>query len=338
MKKELKCGTIESMQNFWKELPKPFFVLAPMADVTDVAFREFIVTHNNQLQLGKPDVLYTEFISCKGLRSDEGRKALLRGLFYTEAQRPIVAQVFGNDPDDFLWCAQFIRKLGFDGIDVNMGCPVKKMVGQGAGASLLLDPPRARAIIRSLKAGAGDMPVSVKTRIGYDTINTEHWIGEILAEKPSALIVHLRTRKEMSKVPAHWEEMKKIVEMAKGTGTVLVGNGDVMSREEGEQRAKETGCDGIMIGRGVFGNPGVFQTSETGDRIMDDKKRLTALSGIIQLFDVVWAGTKPYDLLKKHYASYIRGFIGAKELRIKLMKTKNAKEALKILFFYLEKG
>lgn len=312
------------MENFWKKLPTPFFVLAPMAEVTDVSFREYIA------RIGKPDVMYTEFMSCRGLRSDKGRQALLRDLFYTEKQRPIVAQVFGNDPEDFLWCAQFVRALGFDGIDVNMGCPDKKVEKQGAGASLIEDPIQARAIIRALQAGAGDMPVSVKTRIGFNIIDTENWIGEILAEKPSALIVHLRTRKEMSKVPAHWEEMSKIVTMAKETGTIVVGNGDIVSREEGECRARETGCNGIMIGRGVFGNPWVF--AKGGEKkVFDVKNRLRALMEIVILFGEVWGETKKYDLLKRHYASYIRGFVGAKSLRMKLMKTENIEQATQLL-------
>lgn len=313
------------MKNFWNNLPRPFFALAPMADVTDVAFREFIA------RMGKPDVLYTEFVSCKGLLSDLGRKALVRDLFYTETQRPIVAQVFGGDPEDFVWCGKFVRELGFDGIDVNMGCPDKKVEKQGAGAALMKDPSRARAIIRALKKGAEGMPVAVKTRIGYNTIETEWWIGELLKERPAALIVHLRTRKEMSAVPAHWEEMPKVVEMARGTGTIIVGNGDVMSWEEGEQRARESGCDGVMIGRGVFGNPFVFQRRENGGSVMDNKRQIRLLISLVTFFDSTWGKTKNYDILKKHYASYIRGFAGAKELRIKLMGTKNAKDAIRLL-------
>lgn len=359
------------MNNFWRDLPQPFFVLAPMADVTDVSFREFIAI------MGKPDVMYTEFVACAGLRSDKGRQALLRNLYYTEKQRPIVAQVFGNDPEDFFWCARFIRELGFDGIDVNMGCPDKKVEKQGAGAALIKDPKRARSIIRSLKKGAGDMPVSVKTRIGYDAIAMENWIGEILKEKPSAIIVHLRTRKEMSMVPAHWEEMPKIVEMARGSGVVVVGNGDVMSREEGERRARETGCDGIMIGRGVFGDPwvftenlpvressllrtlvadairryGLFRPSPTFHTLPEKGStgisnnslifnarspipfsRLRALMMLIILFDEVWGETRNYDILKRHYSSYVRDFVGAKELRISLMETRDIKQAMALLY------
>ena len=337
------------MKKFWKELPKPFFVLAPMADVTDATFREFI-THT-----GKPDVLYTEFVACAGLRSDAGRRALLKTLYYTEKQRPIVAQVFGTEPEDFWWCARLVRELGFDGVDVNMGCPEKNIVAQGAGAALIKDAGRARAIIAALKDGAGELPVSVKTRIGYERIDTERWIGEVLAEKPDALIVHLRTKKEMSKVSAHWEEMPKIVSMAHDAGVIVVGNGDVRSREEGERRARETGCDGIMIGRGVFGNPFVFcEAQETKNACVGapmgmqkndiesicathDAKyriretRLRALVGLVLMFDEVWGKTKNYDMLKKHYAAYVRGFSGAKALRMQLMETKTAREALEML-------
>lgn len=363
------------MKNFWRELPRPFFVLAPMADVTDVAFREFIA------MTGKPDVMYTEFVACRGLRSDKGRQALLRDLYYTERQRPIVAQLFGSDPEDFRWCARFVRELGFDGVDVNMGCPDKKVEKQGAGAALIQNPDRARAIIRALKEGAGDMPVAVKTRIGYNTIDIQGWIEEILQERPDALIVHLRTRKEMSKVSAHWEVMPRIVAMARDAGVVVVGNGDVASRAEGEKRARESGCDGIMIGRGVFGNPWVFAQnvpvrrpallripvldavrqygllrSSSAPRVSSEQKRfesklseidgekekervmsnvkcqvsnvdshnrLRALLALIAFFDATWGKTKNYDILKKHYSSYIRGFQGAKELRVRMMATKD---------------
>lgn len=299
-------------------------MLAPMADVTDAVFREFVA------RAEKPDVMYTEFVACAGLRSEAGRRALLRDLFYTENQRPIVVQLFGTEPEDFWWCARLVRELGFDGVDVNMGCPEKNIVAQGAGAALMRDSGRARAIVAALKEGAGDMPVSVKTRIGYERIDTDRWIGEVLAEKPDALVVHLRTKKEMSKVAAHWEEMPKIVSMARDAGVVVVGNGDVKSREEGERRARETGCDGIMIGRGVFGNPFVFREGQRG-ACKSRQTRLRALIGLVVLFDEVWGKTKNYDMLKKHYAAYVRGFFGAKALRMRLMETKTAREALEIL-------
>lgn len=322
---------------FWRKLPKPFFVLAPMDGVTDAVFREYIAL------AGKPDVLYTEFVSCRGLISEQGRKKLFRDLCYTEKQRPIVAQLFGSDPEDFFWCGQFIRSLGFDGLDINMGCPDRRVEAQGAGAALICNPSRARAIIRAAKKGAGNMPVSVKTRIGYNTKSVSSWIGALLSEKPSALIVHLRTRKEMSNVPAHWEEMPFIVSMAKKSKTIVVGNGDISSREEGVSRAYTTGCDGIMIGRGAFGNPRIFASTldeesflakdQNNDTLLSDlpRKKIQALIGLVVLFCNFWGEEKNNDSLKKHFSSYIRGFKGAKAMRMRLMQTKNCGETLSAL-------
>lgn len=337
--------------NFWKQLacaysPRrshtPFFVLAPMAEVTDVAFREFIAVHGSN-----PDVYYTEFVSCKGLLSDKGRQALIRDLYYTENQRPIVAQVFGNDPKDFYETARLIAKLGFDGIDINMGCPDKKIEKSGAGAALIKDLKRAQEIVVATREGAGTMPVSVKTRIGYNVIETEKWIGALLNAKPDALLIHGRTRKEMSKVPAHWGEIAVAAKMCRESGVVCVGNGDVKSREEGERRAKESGVDGIMIGRGVFGSPFVFtkQTTQTNtDRTQtntdEDPRRLTrknklnSLGNLIVLFDAAWKNKKSFHILKKHFSSYVRGWSGAKELRSRMMETESSAEALDTLEQY----
>ncbi|MBU1046418.1 tRNA-dihydrouridine synthase [Patescibacteria group bacterium] len=252
------------MSNFWKKIKenknssfaeasanRPFFALAPMLDVTDSAFREIVAKY------GKPDVLWTEFVSCDGMCS-EGKEKLMHLLHYTEKQRPIVAQLFGSNPENFKKTARIVAELGYDGIDINMGCPQKTILKQGAGACLISTPDLAREIIRATKKGAGDLPVSVKTRIGYKEDTLEEWLPVIIEEKPVAITVHGRTQKEMSQVPARWDRIKKAVEMAKGTGIIMIGNGDVKSIEEGIERAKESGVDGVMIGRGIFGNPWLF--------------------------------------------------------------------------------
>jgi nifR3 family TIM-barrel protein len=238
--------------NFWKKLKKPFFVMAPMADVTDFAFREMFVKY------GKPDVFYTEFVSADGLASEEGRKFLSKELRFSEKQRPIVAQIFGAKPENIEKAARLVEELGFDGIDVNMGCPDKAVVKQGAGSALIRTPELAREIIKAAKRGAKNIPVSIKTRIGFNVIETRKWISEIIQEKPDALIVHGRTKKEMSQVDAHWDEIRKAAKMAKKEGILIVGNGDVKNLEEGKQKVKEFGVDGIMIGRGLFGKPWLF--------------------------------------------------------------------------------
>lgn len=245
------------MNNFWDTLQKPFFVLAPMADVTDAAFRRIITKY------GKPDVLWTEFVSADGL-SSEGREVLQYDLLYTEAERPIVAQLFSAHPDKMRQAAKMCAERGFDGIDINMGCPDRSIEKQGAGAAMMKTPEIAATIIQAVKDGihdAGkDIPVSVKTRVGYNQVQIDEWIPFILSQDIACLTVHARTRKEMSKVPAQWDHIKKVVALRDkmGVKTRIIGNGDVRSVAHGKELALATGCDGIMIGRAIFGNPWLF--------------------------------------------------------------------------------
>ncbi len=238
---------------FWAQLKKPIMALAPMANVTDAAFRHIIANY------GRPDVLWTEFVSCDGLCS-EGKERLLVDLKFGESERPIVAQFFGATPEHFYKCAQLAQELGFDGIDINMGCPDRSVEKQGAGAALIKNPYLAQKIIYETMRGAGTLPVSVKTRIGY-TQNTLHeWLKYLLETECAAITIHARTRKEMSAVPARWDTIREAVEIrdtfCKGKEkTLVLGNGDVTTIAEAHARAQETGVDGIMIGRGIFGNP-----------------------------------------------------------------------------------
>src|SRR3989344_1997919 len=242
------------MNNFWQTLKKPIFVLAPMADVTDAAFRRVIAKY------GKPDVMWTEFVSADGLAlaPEEGRKKLLKDLEYSESERPIVAQFFTSSPANMRLAAQLAANLGFDGIDINMGCPDKSIEKQGAGAAMIKSSEKALEIIEAAKVSG--LPVSVKTRIGFNTVDIETWIPVLLSSGLAALTVHLRTRKEMSKVPAHWEYMKRIVELRNelAPDTLILGNGDVATIDEAMKKVEETGCDGVMIGKGIFGNPWLF--------------------------------------------------------------------------------
>ncbi|MEK7147783.1 MAG: tRNA-dihydrouridine synthase family protein, partial [Patescibacteria group bacterium] len=252
------------MHNFWSKLKRPIFVLAPMADVTDAAFRRLIAKY------GKPDVLWTEFVSADGLAlaPEEGRRKLLLDLQYSESERPIVAQFFTSNPENMKKAAILARELGFDGVDINMGCPDKSIEKQGAGAAMMKNPKLARKVIRAAKEGAGDLPVSVKTRIGFNRPELETWLPEILKENPAVVTVHARTRKEMSKVPARWEFVKRAVEIrneyalrqAQGENerTLIFGNGDVKDLEDAKNKVEETGCDGVMLGRAIFGNPWLF--------------------------------------------------------------------------------
>ncbi|MBY0376392.1 tRNA-dihydrouridine synthase family protein, partial [Patescibacteria group bacterium] len=248
------------MSNFWKKLNKPVFVLAPMADVTDCVFREIINKY------GKPDVFWTEFVSADGLAHPVAREKLLIDLKFDKAEHPIVAQIFGGKPENIKAAAALCCELGFDGIDLNMGCPDKSIEKQCAGAYSMKDPKLAIEIIRAAKEGAGDLPVSVKTRIGYNKNELDTWIPALLGEDIAVLTVHLRTRKEMSLVPAHWDLMQGIVEIRNkmGKDTLIFGNGDALSIEDAKQKVLDTGCDGVMLGRAIFGNPWLFSGKVPG--------------------------------------------------------------------------
>ncbi|MBX4190009.1 tRNA-dihydrouridine synthase [Candidatus Parcubacteria bacterium] len=314
-------------QGFWKQLKKPFFTLAPMMDVTDLAFRQIVI------ECGRPDVFFTEFVSCDGLCSEIGRPKLLPHLKFKENERPIVAQFFGSKPENFYKCAQLAVELGFDGIDINMGCPENRVVSkQGAGAALILKPELAQEIIKETKRGAGDLPVSVKTRIGFNSINTEEWISALVKAQPAAITVHGRTKKEMSSVPAHWDEIGKAAKIIKEAGIVAIGNGDVLSYKEGLDKVKEFGLDGIMIGRGIFNNIWFFNPE--ANLPVGPKERIRLLKKHIELFVDLWGKDKNFDVIKRFIKVYINDFEGSKDLRTKLMTSKNQQDVDMILQEY----
>ncbi len=299
-----------------------------MLDVTDAALRRVMAAH------GKPDVLFTEFVSADGLCS-KGKEALLPMLWFSDAERPVVAQIFSSNPGHIREASELVRELGFDGVDINMGCPDRNVVKQGAGAALIRTPKLAREIIRAAKEGAGPLPVSIKTRTGDTTDTLETWLPELLAEEPAAITIHARTRKDLSKVPARWENIRQAVEIRDhlGSKTLIIGNGDVRSIEEGIKRAEESGCDGVMAGRGVLGNPWFFATPpHTPTR----EEKLRVLIEHTKLFEELFRKDrdrpmKNFDVIKKHYRAYVEGWRGAKELRTKLMGAKNVEEVERII-------
>lgn len=315
-------------RHFWKQLQKPAFVLAPMADVTDAAFRRIIAKY------GKPHVIWTEFVSCDGLMSP-GRERLLRDLEYTENERPIVAQIFGAKPENFQKTAELVKSLGFDGIDINMGCPEKNIQKQGSCAALIKVPELAKEIIAAAKEGAGGLPVSVKTRIGYHKNEIETWLPALLEAKPAAITLHARTKKEMSDVPARWDVIARAVEIRnrEGSETLILGNGDVKTLADAENKVKETGVDGVMIGRGIFGNPWLFSGRED-EPPLEEKFRVMLEHTF--LFEEFFLGIKNFSIMKKHYKAYVEGFPGAKELRVRLMETQNAREVESIVREFLQ--
>lgn len=312
------------MDSFWKRLPKPFFVLAPMADVTDPAYRRLIA------ESGKPDVTWTEFVSADGLYhtrtpkpdgttiyGSDADNPLVRDLGFAEAERPIVAQLFGSNPETMAYASKLAAALGFDGIDINMGCPDRSIEKQGAGAAMMKHPEDAPAIIRAARESG--LPVSVKTRIGYNKEELDTWLPVLLAERPEALTVHLRTRKEMSLVPAHWELAPRVVELRDrySPETLVLGNGDVKSLADAREKAEENGLDGIMLGRGIFGNPWLF-TGRDVEQI-PPREKLEALVRLSRYFDEL-RPKKSFHILKKHFKAFANGWRGAAELRAALME------------------
>ena len=368
------------MKLFWNNLKKPFFVMAPMADVTDVAFRALVAKR------GAPDVFWTEFVSADGLyhtrevaKMKDEENPLMRDLVIGEGQRPIIAQIFSNKSEMIAYATKLVAELGFDGVDINMGCPDRSIEKQGSGAAMMKTPEVARAVIRAAKEAAEGLtksqhgfgnsglrksehsfPVSVKTRVGYNKESLDEWLPVILEEAPAAITLHLRTRKEMSLVPANWELMKRAVELRDKISpeTRIIGNGDVTSVEQGRQLALETGCDGIMIGRGMFGNPWVFEgirdsgltksrhaevvglESTTSIAMLGLRKsphsehsleeKLAALVELAHNFEKI-TPAKNFAILKKHIKAFVTGFAGAAELRARLMEAESAAELEKII-------
>jgi nifR3 family TIM-barrel protein len=303
----------------YDSLPQPFFVLAPMEDVTDTVFRRVVA------RCAKPDFFVTEFTNADGLWSRGADEVAMR-LRYTEEERPIVAQIWGRDPEIFYKTAQKLVEMGFDGIDVNFGCPERSVMQHACGAALIEEPELAAKIIGETIRGAGKLPVSVKTRIGVGKIVTEEWAKALLATGIAALAVHGRTAREMSKVPAHWDEIGKVVRVRDGMGgaTKIIGNGDVKSRADGLDKAKEFGVDGIMIGRGIFDNPWIFSVDEHQPT---REELLKLMLFHLDLFEKEWGERKPFVVLKKYFKIYIRDFAGASALRVELMMTKTFADA-----------
>lgn len=313
------------MQNIWQKLPKPLFVQAPMEQVSDVVFREIIS------EIGKPDILFTEFTNVDGMCSP-GSEKVSRRLKYTENQHPIIAQIWGLTPNHYKLAAQKIAAMGFDGIDINMGCPDRAVVKKGCCSALIENHTLAAEIIAATKEGAGELPVSVKTRIGMRKIVTDEWIPFLLEQDIAALTIHGRTVSEMSKVPAHWDEIGKAVKLRDEMkiSTPIIGNGDVLSRKQALQLVEQYKVDGIMIGRGIFQNFWIFNPDVDPDALSKND-RLELLMHHIRLWDKTWGTTKDFNILKKFYKVYINTFDNASDLRMQLMQYTTAEETLRFL-------
>ena len=353
--------------------------LAPMADVTDAAFRRIIakysksadasaVAKHQNIDIGRPQVghnshqnidigrhpfvMWTEFVSADGLvlAPEEGKKKLLADLMYSELERPIVAQFFSGKPEMMEKAARLARELGFDGVDINMGCPDRSIEKQGAGAVHMKNPEHAKEIIAAAKQGACGLPVSVKTRLGYNKDELDTWLPHLLETKPAAITIHARTRKEMSKVPAHWERIARAVEIrnqCQGVAltlerTLILGNGDTADLADAGARVKASGADGAMLGRAIFGNPWLFAP-------LHSRQRNTTIYGSVSLPEklrVMVEHTKLFEellphknfaIMKKHYKAYVTGFDGASALRTSLMEAPDAHTVERIVAGFLAK-
>lgn len=316
---------------------QPFYVLAPMDDVTDTVFRRVVA------DCAPPDVYFTEFVNVDGLQSP-GRPKLLKKLRFTESERPLIAQIWGKNPDNFRKTAEEIangtlareaglpKGVNFSGIDLNMGCPEKNVVKNGTCSALINDPETAVAMIQATQAGAGDLPVSVKTRLGFNSINFE-WHTTLLQQKLNMLTIHGRTRAEMSKVPADWDAIGHVRSLRDSLApeTLIVGNGDVLSRAQGDELAVAHGLDGVMIGRGIFQDPFVF-AKDSPWLTLPRSERIALYRKHVVLFSETWQqGERPIHTLNKFCKIYINHFDGAKELREQLMEASSTDELLHLL-------
>jgi tRNA-dihydrouridine synthase B len=343
---------------FWKTLSRPIIALSPMDGVTDVICRTMMARH------GQPHLMMTEFTNVLGLQHATTR--LLQDFEYTNIERPIVAQIYGHQPEDFYVATFMVCELGFDGVDINMGCPSKKVVHKNCGAKLITLPEVALEIIRQTRQAIEDwahgkdledldlrpkvlnafrktqlergispkkkyrqlIPYSVKTRLGYDSIVIEDWVKTLLTEKPAAISIHGRTLKQMYNGSANWVAIASAVKAAQGSGTLILGNGDVTSLEKAHTLIQETKVDGVLLGRSAIGNPWVFQ-----DKTPSLEERFKVVMEHARLLETL-RGEKSYNSIKKHLVRYFRGFSGAAHLRSQAVRTTSINELSEVIRHY----
>ena len=367
--------------NFWATLPQPIIGLAPMDGVTDAAFRLIVA------QQGRADISFTEFTNVGDIC--RGPDRMLSSLLYHECERPVVAQLYGKDPDLFYQAAHIVCELGFDGLDINMGCPSKNVASSGSGAGLIRTPDVAHAILRAARQGVTDwangqtlsdagiktaraefvqamnirrvgvpiiprrlLPISIKTRLGYDSVIVERWISHLLDERPAAITVHGRTLEQMYRGEADWNAIARAVELAKGTKTWLLGNGDVHSMQDVIRRVRDTGVHGVLVGRGALGSPWFFQPNDAARALArghDDRERehVSSLSVEVHLtkrfevmieharqFEAIF-GVAHFPRMRKHLGWYCTGFPHAASLRASMVRASSVLDVKGILEEFL---
>lgn len=305
-----------------KKKKKVLSMLAPMEDVTDTVFRRILC------DIGRPDVFFTEFMNVDGYCSDGKHKVDHRVLF-AEFEHPIVIQLWGNRPENFAKAVNELKDLKPDGFDINMGCSVRNVLNIGGGSALIKDPSLAKEIINAVQDEAGNIPVSVKTRLGYESIDTENWIGFLLMQNLHMLTVHGRIAQEGYNVPSRWDEIQKVVSLKDeiAPNTLVIGNGDITNAQQGETYSLKYGTDGYMVGRGILSNPWLF----SGRKDISQEERVFTLMKHARLFDEVWKSNKNFNVMKKYFKAYIHGFSGANELRQKYMEVDSLDELEKLI-------
>lgn len=327
-------------QNFWHGQTTPLYMLAPMEDVTDTVFRE-IVLHNSSSN--KLHILFTEFTSTDGMCHPIGKERVRHRLKVNSSELQLlkekgvklVAQIWGNKPENYRKTIEMIQaeEHPFDGIDINMGCPVKNVVSHGSCSALINQPDLAKEIIQASKE-ATNLPLSVKTRIGFKKIETESWINHLLHQPIDAIILHGRIQKQMSDGVANWNEILKAVDLRNNLNSTIkiIGNGDISSINEADEKASKYGVNGVMIGRGIFKNPWLFSPINEFD--IDSNVRIQTLLYHVKLYCSTWHKTKNFAILKRFFKIYISGFKGASELRHNLMQTNSENEVIKVIENY----
>lgn len=311
--------------NFWLDLPRPFFILAPMEDVTDVVFRHVVSA------AAKPDVFFTEFANTESYCHPKGYQSVRGRLAFTKDEQPIVAHIWGDKPEYFRQMSMDMAEKGFRGIDINMGCPAHNVAPKGKGCGLIRRPEVAANIIQATKVGG--LPVSVKTRLGYTEVGEwREWLTHILEQDIANLSIHLRTKVEMSNVAAHWDLIPAIKKLRDHIAphTLLTINGDIPNRQTGMELAHQYGVDGVMIGRGIFKNPFAF---EKESQEHSSQEYLDLLRLHLDLFDQYSEEfePRPFKPLRRFFKIYARGFRGANELRNQLQQTESTNEARALL-------
>ncbi len=356
--------------HFWHRIDKPIIGLSPMDGVTDASFRLVAARY------GRPDLCMTEFTSVEAICC--GAEGFVRDLSYGEYERPILAQIYGRTPHAFYQVAHIVCDLGFDGLDINMGCPAKNVANKGCGAGLILDPELAVTIIRAARQGLEDwaagqrledlglapdvlervrhmnrgrtpqahrhrIPLSVKTRVGYDKVAVDEWIPVLLGERPAAISLHGRTLKQMYKGFADWDAIGRAVELARDLPTLILGNGDLKSMPDVVERIRQTGVDGVLLGRGAMGNPWVFRDKQWAKDILAGiadpdgagldvtrEERTRVLLEHSRHFESLW-GERRFPAMRKHLAWYCKGFRGAAQWRAQMVRARNAEEVARIV-------